>query len=89
MALFDERRTNLKYFFSFFFVDEVWLKFDDDKVTPVGTDEVLKLSGGGDWHCAYLLLYGPRPVPVRVKKADPPSRAALTMGKEVEDMPMD
>ncbi|VDP07762.1 unnamed protein product [Heligmosomoides polygyrus] len=21
---------------------------------------VLKLSGGGDWHCAYVLLYGPR-----------------------------
>ncbi|CAK1584301.1 unnamed protein product [Parnassius mnemosyne] len=37
-----------------------WLRCDDDTVTPVTEDEVLKLSGGGDWHCAYLLLYGPR-----------------------------
>ncbi|XP_068620254.1 ubiquitin carboxyl-terminal hydrolase 14 [Battus philenor] len=37
-----------------------WLRCDDDAVTPVTEDEVLKLSGGGDWHCAYLLLYGPR-----------------------------
>ncbi|XP_041984685.1 ubiquitin carboxyl-terminal hydrolase 14 [Aricia agestis] len=37
-----------------------WLRCDDDAVTPVSADDVLKLSGGGDWHCAYLLLYGPR-----------------------------
>ncbi|XP_053614601.1 ubiquitin carboxyl-terminal hydrolase 14 [Plodia interpunctella] len=37
-----------------------WLRCDDDTVTPVTEEEVLKLSGGGDWHCAYLLLYGPR-----------------------------
>ncbi|OWA54856.1 hypothetical protein BV898_19249 [Hypsibius exemplaris] len=56
-------------------VSDVCLKFDDEKVTPVYTEEVLKLSGGGDWHCAYVLLYGPRPVPVRVEKAPshPPS----------------
>ncbi|XP_038211277.1 ubiquitin carboxyl-terminal hydrolase 14 [Zerene cesonia] len=37
-----------------------WLRCDDDSVTPVTEEEVLKLSGGGDWHCAYLLLYGPK-----------------------------
>eukprot|EP00123_Amoebidium_parasiticum_P015261 comp22860_c0_seq1/m.36067 comp22860_c0_seq1/g.36067 ORF comp22860_c0_seq1/g.36067 comp22860_c0_seq1/m.36067 type:complete len:482 (-) comp22860_c0_seq1:741-2186(-) len=37
-----------------------WLKFDDDKVTGVTEEEVLKLSGGGDWHMAYLLLYVPK-----------------------------
>ncbi|CAG0880913.1 unnamed protein product [Darwinula stevensoni] len=37
-----------------------WMKFDDDRVTPVHSEDVLKLSGGGDWHCAYVLLYGPR-----------------------------
>ncbi|OWA54853.1 Ubiquitin carboxyl-terminal hydrolase 14 [Hypsibius exemplaris] len=58
---------------------DVWLKFDDEKVTPVYTEEVLKLSGGGDWHCAYVLLYGPRPVPVRVEKATKPS-AVLPVG---------
>ncbi|XP_022907303.1 ubiquitin carboxyl-terminal hydrolase 14 [Onthophagus taurus] len=40
--------------------DDVWLKCDDDKVSPVTSEDVLKLSGGGDWHCAYVLLYGPR-----------------------------
>lgn len=34
-----------------------WLKFDDDKVTPVEEEKVAELSGGGDWHMAYLLLY--------------------------------
>lgn len=37
-----------------------WLMFDDDNVTAVTDEDVLKLSGGGDWHCAYVLLYGPR-----------------------------
>jgi len=37
-----------------------WLKCDDDNVTPVTEEEVLKLSGGGDWHTAYVLLYGPK-----------------------------
>lgn len=39
---------------------DVWLKCDDDVVSPVTSEDVLKLSGGGDWHCAYVLLYGPR-----------------------------
>lgn len=39
---------------------DVWLKCDDDLVSPVTSEDVLKLSGGGDWHCAYVLLYGPR-----------------------------
>ncbi|XP_045481227.1 ubiquitin carboxyl-terminal hydrolase 14 [Harmonia axyridis] len=37
-----------------------WVKCDDENVSPVTTEEILKLSGGGDWHCAYVLLYGPR-----------------------------
>ncbi|XP_065561482.1 ubiquitin carboxyl-terminal hydrolase 14-like [Artemia franciscana] len=37
-----------------------WFQFDDDKVNTVTTEDILKLSGGGDWHCAYVLLYGPR-----------------------------
>uniref|UniRef100_A0A2L2Y6Q4 Ubiquitin carboxyl-terminal hydrolase n=1 Tax=Parasteatoda tepidariorum TaxID=114398 RepID=A0A2L2Y6Q4_PARTP len=37
-----------------------WFKCDDDTVSMVPSEEILKLSGGGDWHCAYLLLYGPR-----------------------------
>ncbi|KAJ3649909.1 hypothetical protein Zmor_021626 [Zophobas morio] len=37
-----------------------WIKCDDDNISQVTTDDILKLSGGGDWHCAYVLLYGPR-----------------------------
>lgn len=37
-----------------------WVKCDDDEVSPVTTDDILRLSGGGDWHCAYVLLYGPK-----------------------------
>jgi len=37
-----------------------WLMFDDDNVSAVTSEDILKLSGGGDWHCAYVLLYGPR-----------------------------
>jgi ubiquitin carboxyl-terminal hydrolase 14 len=36
------------------------MKFDDDCVSPVETEDILRLSGGGDWHCAYVLLYGPK-----------------------------
>ncbi|KAF9986239.1 Ubiquitin carboxyl-terminal hydrolase 14 [Modicella reniformis] len=34
-----------------------WYKYDDDKVTPVSKDDILKLDGGGDFHIAYLALY--------------------------------
>ncbi|XP_028132295.1 ubiquitin carboxyl-terminal hydrolase 14 [Diabrotica virgifera virgifera] len=37
-----------------------WIMCDDDNVSPVTTEDILKLSGGGDWHCAYVLLYGPK-----------------------------
>lgn len=40
--------------------EDHWFKCDDDVVEPVDSDEILKLSGGGDWHCAYVCLYGPR-----------------------------
>jgi len=37
-----------------------WMKFDDDVVSSVTSEEILRLSGGGDWHVAYVLLYGPK-----------------------------
>jgi ubiquitin carboxyl-terminal hydrolase 14 len=40
--------------------EDQWYKCDDDYVEPIDSEEILKLSGGGDWHCAYVLLYGPR-----------------------------
>ncbi|XP_031828252.1 ubiquitin specific protease 14 [Nomia melanderi] len=40
--------------------EDSWLKCDDENVNAVTSEDVLKLSGGGDWHCAYVLLYGPK-----------------------------
>ncbi|XP_031552451.1 ubiquitin carboxyl-terminal hydrolase 14-like [Actinia tenebrosa] len=40
--------------------DDEWYKCDDDNISRVHSEDILKLSGGGDWHCAYVLLYGPR-----------------------------
>ncbi|CAG2119555.1 unnamed protein product, partial [Medioppia subpectinata] len=40
--------------------EDEWFQCDDDTVAPVKADDILRLSGGGDWHCAYVLLYGPR-----------------------------
>jgi len=37
-----------------------WYLFDDDNVSPVKEEQVLQLSGGGDWHMSYVLLYGPK-----------------------------
>ena len=32
------------------------MKMDDEKVTQVKVSDVLQLSGGGDWHIAYLMI---------------------------------
>ena len=34
-----------------------WFQYDDDIVTPVKTDDILNLKGGGDWHAAYICIY--------------------------------
>lgn len=39
---------------------ESWIECNDDTVNPIHVEDVMKLSGGGDWHTAYILLYGPR-----------------------------
>ena len=31
-----------------------WHMYDDDTVSPVTEEDILKLSGGGDWHTAYV-----------------------------------
>lgn len=37
--------------------DGQWMQFDDEEMIPRKEEEVVALSGGGDWHMAYLLLY--------------------------------
>merc|ERR1712080_560882 len=39
---------------------ESWVECNDDTINPIHVEDVMKLSGGGDWHTAYLLVYGPR-----------------------------
>jgi ubiquitin carboxyl-terminal hydrolase 14 len=47
-----------------------WFMCDDDSVSLVQQDEILKLSGGGDWHTAYVLLYGPKVLETNDKPMD-------------------
>lgn len=35
----------------------MWYKYDDESVSVHTEEEVKKLSGGGDWHMAYMCLY--------------------------------
>jgi hypothetical protein len=36
---------------------DFWWCYDDDKVTEVRTEDIIKLKGGGDWHMNYLNFY--------------------------------
>lgn len=36
-----------------------WFKYDDDKVSVVNEDEIMKLGGGGDRPTAYMIFYLP------------------------------
>merc|ERR1719429_1084208 len=54
---------------------DTWIECNDDDVNPIHVEDVMKLSGGGDWHTAYILLYGPRKLPKDFKKADQESEA--------------
>ncbi|EFJ53050.1 hypothetical protein VOLCADRAFT_78675 [Volvox carteri f. nagariensis] len=66
--------------------DGTWVCFDDDKITVRTEEEVLQLSGGGDWHMAYLLLYRAimvdmsGAVPAAVSEAAQPAAAMETEG---------
>lgn len=60
-----------------------WLMFDDENVTGVTEEDVLKLSGGGDWHTAYLLIYGPK-----IFEFEEPSETDATSA-ETNDSAMD
>jgi len=69
-----------------------WLMFDDDQVNPMTSEDVLKLSGGGDWHCAYVLLYGPRilEIDLDAEKEDAAEKAASETTKtDNKETPME
>lgn len=37
-----------------------WIQFDDDSPIPQREDDITRLSGGGDWHMAYICMYKAR-----------------------------
>ncbi|KAL3735947.1 hypothetical protein ACJRO7_024979 [Eucalyptus globulus] len=41
-----------------------WIEFDDDNPIPQREEDITKLSGGGDWHMAYICMYKARAVPM-------------------------
>lgn len=45
-------------------------------MSEVGEEDILKLSGGGEYHSAYILLYGPR----RVRKVIPKTSIDVDLG---------
>lgn len=40
-----------------------WIEYDDDNPIPQREEDITKLSGGGDWHMAYICMYKARVVP--------------------------
>ncbi|GMT05147.1 hypothetical protein PENTCL1PPCAC_27321, partial [Pristionchus entomophagus] len=57
-----------------------WAMCDDDEVHPVNSEQILKLSGGGDWHCAYVLVYGPR----KAYKVDAPVQSTAVPDENLQ-----
>ncbi|KAF3450629.1 hypothetical protein FNV43_RR06718 [Rhamnella rubrinervis] len=41
-----------------------WIEYDDDNPIPQREEDITKLSGGGDWHMAYICMYKARDVPM-------------------------
>ncbi|KAM7480527.1 hypothetical protein LguiA_028740 [Lonicera macranthoides] len=41
-----------------------WIQYDDDNPIPQREEDITKLSGGGDWHMAYICMYKARGVPM-------------------------
>ncbi|KAF7124064.1 hypothetical protein RHSIM_Rhsim12G0204700 [Rhododendron simsii] len=41
-----------------------WIQYDDDSPIPQREEDITKLSGGGDWHMAYMCMYKARLVPM-------------------------
>lgn len=65
---------------------DTWIECNDDDVNPIHVEDVLKLSGGGDWHTAYLLLYGPRKLAKDYKKPSTEEAKASEKASEEEKM---
>jgi len=63
---------------------ESWVECNDDTINPIHVEDVMKLSGGGDWHTAYLLLYGPRKL-MKYKKESGEEATEVSEGKKLKE----
>ena len=64
-----------------------WWKFDDSNVSPVTTEDILKLDGGGDWHMAYVCLYRERTLPAEAAAPAAAASTAAAAASSVSDAP--
>ncbi|KAK6914778.1 Ubiquitin-like domain [Dillenia turbinata] len=39
-----------------------WIQYDDDNPIPQREEDITRLSGGGDWHMAYICMYKARAI---------------------------
>ncbi|GKA85875.1 ubiquitin carboxyl-terminal hydrolase 6 [Tanacetum coccineum] len=46
-----------------------WIQFDDDNPIPQREEDITKLSGGGDWHMAYICMYKARTIAMSLHSA--------------------
>ena len=42
---------------------DIWVKYDDDVISYVKTQDILELKGGGDWHMNYICIFKRLEVP--------------------------
>jgi ubiquitin carboxyl-terminal hydrolase 14 len=62
--------------------DGQWVQFDDDNMILRKEEEVLALSGGGDWHMAYLLLFKAQRCPMDIAETVAAAAAAAEKKEE-------
>ncbi|KAF1764918.1 hypothetical protein GCK72_004869 [Caenorhabditis remanei] len=67
--------------------DNKWRLFDDEHVTIVDEEAVLKTSGGGDWHSAYVLIYEARVI--KQFPQLPPAPVVSAEAENTADEPME
>ena len=67
-------------------LSDKWYLFDDDNVSEVSEDQILKLSGGGDWHTSYVLIYGPKRIGSNFVNAIASGDSSSTQQKSSNDM---
>ncbi|CAI5441061.1 unnamed protein product [Caenorhabditis angaria] len=64
--------------------DGKWRLFDDDHVTIVDEEAILKTAGGGDWHSAYVMVYESRVIKKYPQLPPAPTSAEVAASEPME-----